>query len=224
MSTRSKNEAAALQTLERALSLRERRLLRSLTSPAKIQTFLDSIPYSAESRDRCPLSVLRDRKAHCLDGALFAAAALRCLGRPPIVVDLWAWRDDDHVLALFKEDGRFGAVAKSNYVGLRYRDPIYLSLRELVMSYFEDFYNIEGFKSLRSYTRPLNLAALDPTRWMVSEDQLHVIVERLRQRKTTRLMTRRMVAGLRPMDRRSYRAGMQGTDLAGVYRPPQRRR
>ena len=118
---------------------------RVLKTPAAIQAFLDETPYSAENRYRCPLSVVRDRKAHCFDGAVFAAAMLRRLGHPPLIVDLLPnERDDDHMLALFRVDGLLGAVAKSNFSGLRYREPICRSLRELILSYFEDYFNAAG--------------------------------------------------------------------------------
>ncbi len=111
-----------------------------LDSPAAIQAFLDGLPYSADPFYRCPASVLRDGKAHCFDGALFAAAALRRLGFPPAIVDMLPERDDDHILAIYKVDGHWGAIAKSNFVGLRFREAVYASLRELVMSYFEVFW------------------------------------------------------------------------------------
>src|SRR5439155_793750 len=93
----------------------------------------------------------RERVAHCYDGALFAAAALRRLGHPPLLVNMYAERDDEHLLAVFKQAGHWGAVAKSNFVGLRYRDPIYRTLRELVMSSFQDYFNVQGDKTLRGY-------------------------------------------------------------------------
>ncbi|HLC35170.1 MAG TPA: hypothetical protein VJJ70_09270 [Anaerolineales bacterium] len=213
-----------LLTFEQALSAKERRLFRSFDSPACIQAFLDSIPYSADPRYRCPLNVLRDRKAHCYDGALLAIVALRRLGRRPMLVDMLAWRDDDHMLAVYREDGHYGAVAKSNFVGLRYRDPIYRSLRELVISYFEGFYNMEGYKSLRAYTRPLDLVTLDHLDWMRRDAAMDVIAEKLEHRARTRVVDRHMVARLAPIDRRAFRAGMLGAVRAGIYFPPKARK
>ena len=141
--------------------LEEQMAAAGLDSPVAIQAFLDAIPYSAEEVYRSPASVLRDRMGHCFDGALFAAAALRRLGHPPRIVDMIAVRDDDHILAVYKRFGCWGAVAKSNYVGLRFREPIYRSLRELVLSYFELFYNVAGEKTLRAYTVPLDLSGFD---------------------------------------------------------------
>jgi hypothetical protein len=209
-----------IAALEAEMTAAERRHFRSLDSPMRIQAFLDSIPYSADARYRCPLNVIRDRKAHCYDGALLAIAALRRIGYRPQLVDLLAWRDDDHMLAVFREDGYFGAVAKSNFVGLRFRDPIYRSLRELVMSYFDDFYNIEGYKSLRAYIRPLDLATIDPLDWMRRDGAMDTIASLLERRSVTKVVDARMVARLAPVDRRAFRAGMMGAVQAGIYVPP----
>jgi len=116
----------------------ERAVFRRLATPEKIQRFLDELPYNKEPHgDTCrsPRRVLRDRTAHCMEGALFGAAALRMIGHPPLLLDLEAVRDDDHVLAIFRSRGHWGALAKSNYSGLRYREPVYRTLRELAMSY-----------------------------------------------------------------------------------------
>jgi hypothetical protein len=113
-----------MKQIEDFLTGQETAALSALSSPADIQAYLDATPYSPEERDRCPLNVMRDRVAHCLDGGLFAAMALRRLGYPPLIIDLLPepGLDDDHVLAIFKRDGCYGAVAKSNFAGLRYRD------------------------------------------------------------------------------------------------------
>ena len=102
----------------------------------------------------------------------FSAAALRWLGYPPLIVDLEAVRDSDHVLAVYRADGHWGAVAKSDYAGLRSREPVYRTVRELVMSYFEHYYNPAGEKSLRAYSRPVNLARFDHMGWMTACDSL----------------------------------------------------
>jgi hypothetical protein len=138
-------------------SKRELRTLRGLQRPERIQRFLDEeVGYDTGdggARCRSPRRVLRERLAACMDGALFAAAALRVNGHPPLLLDLEAERDDDHVLAIFRQHGRWGAIAKSNYAGLRFREPVYRTLRELVMSYFEHYYNLRREKSLRNYSR-----------------------------------------------------------------------
>jgi hypothetical protein len=197
----------------------EARVLSTLTSPVKIQAFLDTLKYSAESQYRSPRSVLRDRTAHCYDGAIFAAMALRRIGHQPLIVDIDAVRDDDHVIALFKRHGRFGAIAKSNFVGLRYREPVYTSLRELVMSYFESFYNVDYEKTLRQYTRPLNLSTYDKLNWTTSDAALDVIGEKLSDIRIYKIIDAAMARSLSPVDKRTYDAGMLGVNKAGLYKP-----
>ncbi len=208
-----------LAALEASLDKHEREVLSGLNSPARIQAWLDELPYSAEEVYRSPLSVLRDGQAHCFDGALFAAAALRRLDYPPLIVNMFAERDDEHMIAIYKRDGCFGAVAKSNFVGLRFREPVYRTLRELVMSYFELYYNLEGERTLRSYTVPLNLKAFDKLDWMVNNDHLEAIAQRLDELRRIPLLTPRMIAHLSLVDERSYRAGMLGVNAAGLYKP-----
>jgi hypothetical protein len=190
-----------------------------LDSPAAIQAFLDEMPYSADPFYRCPRRVLEDRKAHCFDGALFAAAALRPLGFPPVIVEMLAERDDSHMLAIFKADGRWGAIAKSNFVGLRFREAVYSSLRELVMSYFESFYNVSREKTLRGYTVPLSLATFDRVRWTLRDEPMETVAKRLDEIRRVRVVTPRMVARLSPMDARSYEAGLLGVVAEGLYKP-----
>ena len=201
-------------------SSRERSVFVRLTTPRKIQEYLLNIPYSAEECYRSPRSVIRDRTAHCFDGALFAAAALRFIGFPPLIVDLLPnSRDDDHMLAVYRVDGYWGAVAKSNFAGLTYREPIHRSLRELVLSYFEQYYNVAREKTLRGYTVPLNLRPFDRLNWMGSDVHLEAIAVRLDEIRKVRLLTPAMVRRLSPVDTRSYNAGLAGSNPAGLYRP-----
>ena len=210
---------AARALARAAWTAAERRVFERLTTPAAIQAFLDRLPYSADPIYRCPRTVLRDRKAHCFDGALFAAAALRRLGHPPRILDLFAENDDDHLLALFQVGGLWGAVAKSNFVGLRYREPIHRTLRELVMSYFEDYYNAAGQKTLRFYTAPLDLRRFDRLGWMTDDAPLEAIAQATDRLRRYPLLTPAMARRLLPVDRRSFESGMLGTDPAGLYRP-----
>jgi len=206
--------------LEETLSKENRSIFESLRTPAQIQAFLDSVPYSAEDANRCPRRVLEDRQAHCLDGGLFAAAALRRLGFPPLIIDLLPppGRDDDHVLAIFKQYKCYGAIAKSNYVGLRYREPVYRNLRELVMSYFEAFFNSLGEKTLRGYTVTLDLRKLDTLEWETDDRGADEIEQRLKHLHLKPVITDEMAAGLSLVDKRYYDGMTLGIDPKGVYK------
>lgn len=209
-----------VDAFDRALSGAERELIGGLTSPMAIQGFLDGLVYSADPFYRCPLRVLRERKAHCFDGALFAAAMLQRLGYPPLVLDMLPNdRDDDHLLALFQRNGHWGAVAKSNFVGLRFREPVYRTLRELVMSYFEQFYNVSRERTLRGYTRPLSLKAYDRLSWVTNDEPLEGIARRLDEIRRYALLTPEMIGALSLIDVRSHQAGLLGANEAGLFQP-----
>lgn len=209
-----------MKIFKKALTPAERGIMQQLDTPFKIQAFLDSMPYSAEPVYRCPLRVMQDRTAHCFDGALFAAAALRRLGYPPLILDMIPNdRDDDHLLALFNKRGHWGAVAKSNFTGLRFRESVYRTLRELVMSYFELYYNTAKEKTLRGYTVSLNLTSFDHRNWMISDEPLPAIADRLDRIRRFPIMSDEMIKELSLLDGRSYEAGMIGVNEAGLYKP-----
>ena len=142
-------------------------------------------------------------------------------GHEPLILDMFPepGLDDDHVLAIFKINGRFGALAKSNFVTLRYREPVYHNLRELVMSYFDGFFNVDGVRTLRSYTRPLRLAAYDQNGWMWSDAGADAIEKRLLQLYRYPLLTPEMAANLVKVDPLTYKAGTLATNPAGLYQP-----
>jgi len=192
----------------------ELRVFRRLRTPDKIQHFLDhDLAYNKEPDGptcRSPRLVLRDRTAHCMEGALFGAAALRVLGHPPLLLDLEAVRDDDHVLAIFQARGRWGAIAKSNYSGLRYREPVYRTLRELVMSYFEHYFNLRREKTLRRYSRPVNLRRFDGRHWMTAEEDVWMVPEYLCEIAHTPLLPPAVEARLSRVDARLFAAGKLG--------------
>jgi hypothetical protein len=208
------------------LPAEERAAFSGLDSPPAIQAFVDDLAYSSDPIYRCPRSVLRDRRAHCYDGAVLAAAALRRIGHRPRIVELLPDpidpRDDDHLLAVFQHDGLWGAVGKSNFVGLRYREPIHRTLRELVLTYFEAYYNLDREKTLRGYTRPLDLSRFDRIDWVVRDAALDTIAEALERSRKAWLLTPATVATLSLLDRRSFEAGLLGADEAGLHRPPRR--
>jgi hypothetical protein len=193
-----------------------------LTTPAKIQQFLDDeIGYNQEPHGATcysPSMVLEKRVAHCMEGALFAAAALRRLGYPPLLVDLEAVRDSDHVLAVYRFHGRWGALAKSDYAGLRSREPVYATIRELAMSYFEHYYNLAGEKTLRAYSRAVDLARFDRSlQWMTTLEEVWDIPAHLCVVPHTPILTRRMERQLARMDRRLYYAGRVGGVNAPLF-------
>jgi hypothetical protein len=157
----------------------ELRKLRSLKTPFGIQKFLDQLPYNLRFDARSPRRVLHDRTASCLDGGIFAAAALRVIGFPPLIFDLEADHDTDHVVAIFKVGGHWGAVAKSNFTGCRYREPVYRSLRELALSYFNIYFNLRFQRTLRRYSRPVNLSRFDDREWMTTDESVWFIAEHL---------------------------------------------
>jgi hypothetical protein len=191
---------------------------RQLSSPADIQEYLDNIPYIAEDLDRSPLRVMIDGQAHCLDGGIFAALALARLGHRPLIIDLVPepGADDDHVLALFQNNGAWGCIAKSNYAFLRFREPVYRSLRELSMTYFEGYTNTEKNKTLRGYTRPLDLSLFSPE-WMWSEDGVANISKRLYRRKPVPLISSEDGYSLSLSDKRFYDANTLETNFDWVY-------
>jgi hypothetical protein len=211
----------SLQAFEKSLTPAERVFMDSLDSPRKIQDFLDEVVYEPEYFNRCPLRVLRERRGHCFDGALFGALALSRLGHPPVIVDLLPapLMDDDHVLALFRQNGGLGAVAKSNTSGLRFRDPVYRGARELVMSYFEDYYNTLGLKSLRGYTLPFNLRPLGGINWTVDDAGCDAIEHMFGDLPRRMLLTPEMARSLSKVDKRAFDAGLLGADPAGLYAP-----
>jgi len=131
-------------------------------------------------------------------------------------------RDDEHLLALYRRDGHWGAVAKSNFVGLRFREPVYRDVRELVMSYFEQFYNVNREKTLRRYTVPLDLKAFDCLNWMTRDDGLERIARKLDALRSYPVLTKGMIRRLSPVDLRSYQSGLAGSDRAGLYQPRRR--
>jgi hypothetical protein len=187
--------------------------LRKLSTPEKIQAYLDGLTYNLEKDGetlRSPRRVLCDRTAHCAEAAFLAAAAFRMNGRPPLVVDLEAVRDDDHVIAVYRDARLWGAVALSKFAGLRFRAPVYRTLRELVMSYFEDYYNWDGERTLRRYSRPVSLTRFDRIGWMTAEDDLWAITDHLARMPHVALLPAPVARRLPMVDRRSYGSGIHG--------------
>ena len=154
--------------------------LAQLQTPEKIQDYLDSIPFNFEtSGETCkpPLLTLKEENAHCIEGALLAAAALQCAGHKPLIMSLKVLSPDfDHVVALFKRNGYWGAISKTNHAVLRYRDPVYKTARELAMSYFHEYFLADGKKTLVGYSKPINVNRFGKN-WIRAKEDLWNIAE-----------------------------------------------
>jgi len=202
------------------LPVEQREIVLGFHDPYDVQVYLDSLRYNAViERDRSPLNVMREGVCHCLDGGLFAALALWGLGFQPLMLDLVPapGMDDDHVLALFRVDGLWGAVAKGNFVGLRYREPIHRSLRELALSYFEAYFNNKRQRTLRGYTRPFDLSRYKGQTWAWDEEATQTLYKRFYERKPIPLFPDAVAARLRLLDERSFAGGTLGTDMEETY-------
>ena len=192
------------------LSASEDALFKKLSSPAKIQDYLNSLSCNFEKKGDTNLSprrVIREKHAHCIEGAVFAAAVLWYHGHEPLVLDLKAARGDyDHVIAPFKKDGFWGAISKTNHAVLRYREPIYKTIRELVLSYFHEYFTDNGRKTLRSYTKPLNLKKFG-TPWITDEDDIWEIGAALYDMEHIPLVPASVLKDLRRADAIEIQAG-----------------
>lgn len=194
-----------------SFTTQELRVLKKLNTPHKIQEFLNQLPYHLADTVYSPRKVLRERTAHCFEGALFAAAALRVNGYEPLIMDLEADPSDtDHVIAIYQENGAWGAIATSNYPGCRGRPAIYKNFRELALSYFNDYFSPRRRFTLRKYSNPVNLKRFDKQGWMTSEKSLLYIGEYLVDIPHKTLLTKKMERNLPRVDERAFKAGTYG--------------
>ena len=161
----------------------ELRVFKKLSTPQKIQDYLNAIPINFETAgDTCysPRMVIRNNLAHCAEGAVFAATCLWYHGRKPLLMDLTAATNDyDHVVALFTENGYWGAISKTNHAVLRYREPVYSTIRELALSYFHEYFTDTGKKTLRSYSVPYDLSKRGMPTWMTSKEYMWDLINDL---------------------------------------------
>jgi hypothetical protein len=193
--------------------------LKQFKKPHDIQLFLNNLRYNPDKGTNSPGKVLRMNKANCFEGALFAAAALRMMGQKPLIVDLMAVNDDDHIVALFKHNNCFGAVAKSNTTTLRFREPIYNTLKELILSYFEFYFNTIGEKTLRSYSNPVDLSRFDKLNWMDTDDNLDYIGDYLYTVKHHKILDRKSILHLSQADGELMNLCFTGSVPEGLYTP-----
>jgi hypothetical protein len=197
LSSLRRKRKASRETL--GLTKGEFAVLRRLRTPEKIQDFLYGLQQNFEMQGETCNSVrtvLKQRRAHCIEGAMLAACALWIHGEPPLLLDLQATRDFDHVVALFRRNGRWGAISKTNGIGLRWRDPVYRTLRELAMSYVHEYYNKRDHKTLRTYSLPYDLRRMQPAEWVTAEDGAWDLVDHLEALRHFDLMGGRHVRSL----------------------------
>ena len=173
--------ASYRKALRALLTPAEHRLFARLDTPQKIQTFIERLPPNFELKgDTCmsPRRVLKLRTAHCAEAAILAVAALVYHGKQAWLVDIQALpSDQDHIVTLFKERGLWGAISKTNHAILRWRDPIYRSPRELVMSYAHEYCLNGGKKSMLAFSRPFSLARYAPKRWLIPLEELQWLMD-----------------------------------------------
>lgn len=194
---------------------KELRVLKSLNTPQKVQSFLNNLPFRFEKKDtyNSPRKILRERRAHCFDGALLGAAALWINGEKPLLLDLKVAesanprkRDVDHVIVLFQRFNRWGAISKTNHAVLRYREPIYKSVHELAMSYFHEYFMKSGEKTLRSFSKPFALSKFG-REWLTAEKDLYYLVEALDNSPHSQILSSKQIKNLRQADKIEIKAG-----------------
>ena len=209
--------------LKSVLAPKERRLFDKLSTPQKIQDYLDTLPINFERKSETymsPSRVVRAKTAHCFEGALFAAAVLAYHGQKPLLLDFRTIpSDEDHVVALFKQYSYWGAISKTNHAILRYREPVYASVRELAMSYFHEYLMWDGRKSLRAYSKPFDLSKYAPERWITSDEELFWLVEALDKSRHFPIVHKKNLRLLRKVSKIESRV----TDRV-EWKPPKKRR
>jgi hypothetical protein len=192
-------------------SLVEKKLFRKLNNPKKIQDFLNTLRTNFEEKgDTCfsPRFVIKNKKAHCMEGAMLAAAILEFHGGKPMVLDLRSVQHDfDHVVAVYKEFGCYGAISKTNHAVLRYREPVYKTVRELAVSYFHEYFDEKGSKTLREYSRLFNLRHFDSLAWRTTSRNLFKIPDYIDEIKHFSILTKQQIKNLRNADKIEIKAG-----------------
>lgn len=219
---------AYAKRVKAVLSPAESKILRKLSSPRRIQDFIDNLAINMELEAKTymsPRRVLRTEQAHCVEGALLAAAALAYHGERPLLLDFQAaYHDEDHVVALFRENGHWGAISKTNHPGLRYRDPIHHSVRGLAASYFHEYYLWDGRKSLRHFSRPFDLSRYVPERWITPEPDVDWLVHALDASPHAPIIPKGNLRKLRPASRFEIHASAAVEWLKNGRRTPLARR
>ncbi len=208
-----------VSAFERELSPVQRRTFESLSTLEKIQKFLDNVRYCGDSQDYlCPLTLFRKNIGCCFEGALLAAIAFAKIGLPPLIIELTSHNDDDHVLAVYKKNGLWGAVAKSVFPGLRSRQPVYRTLRELAMSYFESYFNRRRQFTMRAYSLPVDLRRFDRIPWAVTDRGAQKISKALDAASHMRLFPSGVAKNFGLIDKWAFEAGIAGSSRRHLHR------
>lgn len=186
-------------------------VFQRLNAPQKIQDFLNKLPANFEKNgDTClsPREVLKQRRAHCAEGAVLAATILWYHGQKPLLMDIKTTLDDDeHIVALFKKNGFWGAVSKTNHAVLRYREPIYKTVRELALTYFHEYFKNNGQKTMRSFSSPFDLSKIKDRRWLTTKRNLWGLIEKLDRSKHFKVLNKQQIKNLRRADAIEIKAG-----------------
>jgi hypothetical protein len=197
----------------------EKKFLQRFKEPGQIQDFLTKLKYDADPANRSPRYVIKEKKAHCFEGAIFAAAALGHIGYKPLVMDLRAVNDDDHVIAVFKQNNHWGAIGKSNFTTIEFREPVYRTLRELTMSYFDFYFNTVRQKTLREYSVPMDLSRYDDRHWRTTDEELDYIGIDLDNVRHYPLISRKMEKGLQKASEKLVTGSLIAANKKGLYKP-----
>jgi hypothetical protein len=192
------------------LTKQELKILKKLNTPIKIQNFLDTLSMNHEKNGetyKSPRRVLKDKSAHCLEGAMLASLCLWIQGERPLIMDLKSETGDDHTVALYKINGYWGAISKTNHATLRFRDPVYKTARELALSYFHEYFDLKnGKKILESYSEPFNMKKFD-SKWITTDEELFDLADTLDGSKHHRFYPAKNKKFLRKADKMEMKAG-----------------
>lgn len=208
--TQKRKIESKIENIRKSLTSEEKVIFQKINTPIKIQNFLDTLPFNFEKDVETyysPREVLKNKKAHCLEGALLAALALWLHGDQPLILDLKAPKEIDHVIAIYFRNGFYGAISKTNHACLRFRDPVYKTVRELVLSYYHEYFdNKTGKKLLMQYSNPINLSK-QKINWTISGEKLDWIVDVIEDAKHYNIVTPKNMKLLRPADKVERKGG-----------------
>ena len=199
---------------------KEKSLFRNLNSPIKIQKYLNTLDYNIYPECCSPRQVIKNQRANCSEGAIFAAACLQFHNQIPFIMDLRAekTKDDDHVIAIYKFEGKLGAIAKSNFTTLRFREPVYNNIRELGMSYFDFYFNSKGEKTLRELSELLDLSFFDKKSWQISKQEIDYITQKLDEMAHHQIASEKIIKNLNLVDKNLLEAGLLGSNPKGLFK------